>query len=207
MKADKIHEIVEQEREDKMKFNIILSGLFLLIIAGCYTIYQHPNVVYKGEDGRVDLIEVNYKNNCASCHSESELEKYNYYVNKDVYLQEVKDTTSIVKYNDISYYYQMPWWYEGAFSDVYTPVRINTGIDGNYYSEPVREPSGYMPPIIFTTPKTSGNSNNSSSGSSTQTKTRNTSDNKKTESKGDQQKNSNTRDNDGSRKDGSGRKR
>ncbi len=191
-----------------MKFNIIIIGLFLLTLAGCYTIYQHPNVVYKDENGRVDLIEVTYKNNCASCHSESELEKYNYYVKKDVYIESDKDSVSKVKYNDIAYYYQMPWWYEGSFSDVYTPVRIDSGLDGNYYSEPIRQPSGYTPPIIFTTPTTSGSSNNSNSGSSTQTKTRNnTNDGKKTESKDDKQKNNNTRDNDGSRNDGSGRKR
>jgi hypothetical protein len=188
-----------------MKFNIILGFLFTLSIAGCYTVYQHPNVVHKDDNGRVDLIEVSYKNNCASCHTESELEKYNYYVKKDIYITEENDTNETVKYNDVAYYYNMPWWYEVAFSDIYNPVKYDTGINGEIFNgESGRIGGGGLPPIYIPTPTQGGGGTTTT----TPTKTRDNSDRdkKSTESKDDQQKSSNTRNNDGGRNNGNGRR-
>jgi hypothetical protein len=187
-----------------MKFNIILGFLFTLSIAGCYTVYQHPNVVHKDDNGRVDLIEVSYKNNCASCHTESELERYNYYVKKDIYMTAEDDTNETVKYNDVAYYYKMPWWYEVAFSDIYTPVKYDTGINGEIYDgESGRIGGGGLPPIYIPTPTQGAGGT-----TTTPTKTRDNSDRDKrsTESNDNNQKSSNTRNNDGGRNNGNGRR-
>lgn len=189
-----------------MKYNIIISLLFTIIIAGCYTVYQHPNVVHKDENGRVELIEVTYKNNCATCHTEQELEKYNYYVKKDIYIQEETEGEQEVSYNDIAYFYNMPWWYEISFTDEYTPVKYDTGIGIEIFDRG----SGrtVVEPIILPGPTVSG-SGSTTSNSTNQTKTRENKGN--TEQKSDNKqdnshKSNNTRNNDGSRNNGTGRR-
>ncbi|HPN39192.1 MAG TPA: hypothetical protein PL041_12395 [Melioribacteraceae bacterium] len=190
-----------------MKYNLIFSFLFIAILAGCYTVYQHPNVVHKDDNGRVELIEVSYKNNCASCHSEQELEKYNYYVKKDIYIKDEKENEEIVSYNSVAYYYNMPWWFEISFTDVYTPVRYDTGINGEVFDNSGRSGS-YLPPTIFIpSPTVSEGSGNTSNNSGSQTRTRNnTNSNEKQEKKNDSQKSDNTRNNDGNRNNGTGRR-
>ncbi|MFH0735761.1 MAG: hypothetical protein V1773_14175 [bacterium] len=140
-----------------MKANIVFALLFSIIIGGCYTIYTHPNVVHRDENKRVDIIEVSYKNDCQSCHSEDELEKYNYYVKKDVFLDtDSSDNSTELKYNDIAYFYNMPWWFEVTLTNEYTPVDLEDDLpmiytnDNIIYSPPGPEPGPgprpYPPP-------------------------------------------------------------
>ncbi len=187
-----------------MKFNIILSILFTVILAGCYTVYQHPNVVHKSENGRVELIEVNYKNNCATCHTEQELENYNYYVKKDIYIQEETENDEIVSYNDIAYFYNMPWWYEVSFTDVYSPVRIETGIEQEILDDnPGRV---YYPPIQLPGPTITNPEKTPPTGGQPKTRENKGSTEQKTEKTDDSHKSNNTRNNDGSRNNGTGRR-
>lgn len=193
-----------------MKTNILLFLIFSVLVGGCYTIYNHPDVVHKDNNNMVEIVEVTYKNDCQACHTTDELENYNYYVKKDVFVEpDSTDQSSELKYNDIAYFYNMPWWFEVELSNQYNEVKYET----NYESVPMNRDGGTiydgggqpispvyiqtLPPPTITRPTTNtgvsnSQNNNKSSGSENTTTTNSNSSGT-----------SNTRGNDGSKNDGS----
>ncbi len=190
-----------------MKANIVFAVLCSIFIGGCYTIYTHPNVVHKDENKRVDIIEVSYKNDCQSCHSEEELGKYNYYVKKEVFMDvDSLDESTELKYDDIAYFYNMPWWFEITLSNEYTPAQLEMGTapvinsaGTGYYPTP-REP--YDPPIFLPGPTVPG----PTGGNTPVTKERTNTNDKNEPVTRPTNTNNNTRETDGTKNTTSGRR-
>ncbi|CUT01466.1 hypothetical protein [Candidatus Chrysopegis kryptomonas] len=71
--------------------------LTLIFFAGCYTIIKHPEISYTGSSGETYTSYVNYRSNCASCHSLSELAYYYEFIPAHTSSPWV--------------YYNTPWWF------------------------------------------------------------------------------------------------
>jgi len=191
-----------------MKTNLLLFLIFSVVVGGCYTVYNHPNVVHKDNNNMVEIVEVTYKNDCQSCHTTDELENYNYYVKKEVFIEpDSLDQSTELRYNDIAYFYNMPWWFEVELSNQFNEVKYEanyepTSTENDRTNRPPVEilvpgiGTQYIPPTVSRPTTSTGvsnsNNNNKSSGSENTTTTNSNSSGT-----------SNTRGNDGSKNDGS----
>ncbi len=189
-----------------MKTNVLLFLIFSVVVGGCYTVYNHPNVVHKDNNNMVEIVEVTYKNDCQSCHTTDELENYNYYVKKEVFIEpDSTDQSTELRYNDIAYFYNMPWWFEVDFTNVYNEVKYDveyttTTTTVDEPRDPGPRPHPY-PPLPGPGPRPIPNP-----GPTPNPPTKNEESTNTTTTNSNSSGTSNTRGNDGSRNNNSGRR-
>ena len=133
--------------------------LTLIFFAGCYTIIRHPEVNYTGSAGETYTSYINYRSNCTSCHSFSELAYY-------YELMPAHTPSPWV-------YYNTPWWFwwtdnlpTDTSGQILTPVATpERARDFGSHRQSGNETFS-PPPPTRTPPKSNADSNSSSSSSS-----------------------------------------
>ena len=205
-----------------------VTAIIIFNFVGCYTVLTHPDVDLVGNEGTVYTSNINYYDDCSSCHSDLQDVNVTNMSTYDVVKSHLKDNEETDVYDNrdffgyytsgfyvdsYDYYYNSPWWTE------YTPVikskeresyrssaRDNDSERGTTTER--RRSSGFVAPTVTTTSSSSGSSSTSSSSSSS-----NSSDNsvKRTTSDDSSSRNSSdapsSRNSDGSRSSDSGRRR
>lgn len=113
----------------KSKNLLIAVSLFSgVVLAGCYTVIEHPDVTTKDENGYAQNNEVMFYDDCSSCHkngdehsytavdeteAESSPRPYNtyndgYYYDRGSYYYDDYGYSG----TDMGYFYNIPWWYQ-----------------------------------------------------------------------------------------------
>lgn len=88
--------------------------IFTLLISGCYTLVEHPDVSVT-EDGETYLAAIMFYDNCTDCHSTDEVSEYYFLANDQILsphkLNEEK-FYQISEHGNFDFFYNSVWWYD-----------------------------------------------------------------------------------------------
>lgn len=118
----------------------VVAIFMLFVLSGCYTVISHPDIATKDENGYSYHKQVNFYDDCQSCHTDMSDHKYvkkadaspvstyheqdsNGYVSSDnedsytndSYYDDYYESTPYYPtqyYGNYGYYYSRPWWYD-----------------------------------------------------------------------------------------------
>lgn len=120
----------------KLKFGLIAGAVMALsMLSGCYTVIQHPDITTTDKNGYSYSQQVNFYDDCKSCHSNTDNHKY---------VKTTKGVTPVKTYHDTNetdngeYVNSDGFGEYGYYDDYYTPYYTEQyyGNYGNYYSRP-----------------------------------------------------------------------
>lgn len=209
-----------------MKIIYVILFSAVLIIPGCYTILEHPDISSKDENGFVYHDDVKFYDDCGSCHSADDeaimssnpsmFRTYRHQRAQSTYGNDVYYSDDF--FGGYGYYYNTPWWYDVSKSgsgknessknqeQTRNSARNNSGSRSDDNEREAARNSSGGSGLNYTSPTRSSNSGSGSSGNTTETSKPSSSSNDSSSgnrSTSDQPK---SRDNSGNRSSGSGRR-